>query len=249
MEMLIVVAIIAVLVAIAIPTFLGSAHKARAAACIANMRALKAKLSTEYMLEEKDFAENTELSPTAEETETYKCPSGGKITYVFLEGNFTVKCSVHGSSNAEHPISESIGTVLDIFAAAGKNTIDSSSDSTTLASVKAELKKQNIDLDALGAKSWSYTKNGGKTFFFWTDVDISTMNVGDKVPVIRYNPVSGTYTVWYSEIKSVTNEGKTYNAINGSVNTMYSGCSGLSASEQTLEKAEVWLKEAQSGKK
>lgn len=50
MEMLIVVAIIAVLAAILIPTFNGALHKAKAAADIANVRAYYADLQTEYLL-------------------------------------------------------------------------------------------------------------------------------------------------------------------------------------------------------
>ena len=50
MEMLIVVAIIAVLVAIAIPTFSGSLHKAQVAADEANIRAYFAQLQGDYML-------------------------------------------------------------------------------------------------------------------------------------------------------------------------------------------------------
>ena len=50
MEMLIVVAIIAILAAIAIPVFSSSLHKARVAADIANVRAYYAELQTEYLL-------------------------------------------------------------------------------------------------------------------------------------------------------------------------------------------------------
>ena len=49
MEMLIVVAIIAVLVAIAIPTFNGSLHKAKVAADWANLRAFYAEIQLDYM--------------------------------------------------------------------------------------------------------------------------------------------------------------------------------------------------------
>ena len=49
MEMLIVVAIIAVLVAIAIPTFSASLHKAREATDLANARAYFAYLQADYM--------------------------------------------------------------------------------------------------------------------------------------------------------------------------------------------------------
>lgn len=50
MEMLIVVAIIAVLVAIAIPTFSSSLHKAREATDLANTRAYFAELQADYMM-------------------------------------------------------------------------------------------------------------------------------------------------------------------------------------------------------
>lgn len=50
MEMLIVVAIIAVLAAIAIPVFNGSLHKAKVAADMANVRAYYAELQTQLML-------------------------------------------------------------------------------------------------------------------------------------------------------------------------------------------------------
>ena len=50
MEMLIVVAIIAILAAIAIPVFSSSLHKARVAADIANVRAYYAELQTDYLL-------------------------------------------------------------------------------------------------------------------------------------------------------------------------------------------------------
>ena len=49
-EMLIVVAIIAVIVAIAIPTISNSLHKAKTAADMANVRAYYAKLQADYML-------------------------------------------------------------------------------------------------------------------------------------------------------------------------------------------------------
>lgn len=49
MEMLIVVAIVAVLAAIAIPVFNGSLHKAKVAADMANVRAYYAELQTQYI--------------------------------------------------------------------------------------------------------------------------------------------------------------------------------------------------------
>ena len=53
MEMLIVVAIIAVLVAIAIPVYTAQMHKVRVAADKANLRAYYAQIQADYMLTEK----------------------------------------------------------------------------------------------------------------------------------------------------------------------------------------------------
>ena len=50
MEMLIVVAIIAVLVAIAIPVYTGQMHKVRVAADMANVRAYYAQIQADYMV-------------------------------------------------------------------------------------------------------------------------------------------------------------------------------------------------------
>ena len=53
MEMLIVVAIIAVLVAVAIPVYTSQMHKVRVAADMANVRAYYAQIQADYMLTEK----------------------------------------------------------------------------------------------------------------------------------------------------------------------------------------------------
>ncbi len=63
MEMLIVVAIVAVLAAIAIPVFNGSLHKAKVAADMANVRAYYAELQTQLILTgESDFTEQRYLT-------------------------------------------------------------------------------------------------------------------------------------------------------------------------------------------
>ena len=58
MEMLIVVAIIAVLAAIAIPVFNGSLHKAKVAADMANVRAYYAELQTQYITTGEDIGDD-----------------------------------------------------------------------------------------------------------------------------------------------------------------------------------------------
>ena len=76
MEMLIVVAIIAVLIAIAIPTFTGSLDKARLAADEANVRAAYSEAMSKYLL--NDFAQTTDTSITVTTAATMKttCTNG-----------------------------------------------------------------------------------------------------------------------------------------------------------------------------
>lgn len=59
MEMLIVVAIIAILIAIAIPTFSNSLEKAREAADLANIRSTYAEAMVEAMTENKEVTKTT----------------------------------------------------------------------------------------------------------------------------------------------------------------------------------------------
>ena len=98
MEMLIVVAIIAVLVAIAIPTFNNSLHKAKVAADEANLRAYYAELQLEYMTtgeyradigdnigdvkKEIVFADGTTVTMQAGSYMIIRPESGYQITYI-----------------------------------------------------------------------------------------------------------------------------------------------------------------------
>lgn len=65
MEMLIVVAIIAILVAIAIPTFSGALEKAREAADAANLRAAYAEAMAEQMVEDEAFGAYSDYNDVA----------------------------------------------------------------------------------------------------------------------------------------------------------------------------------------
>ena len=95
MEMLIVVAIIAILVAIAIPTVNNSLHKAKVAADWANIRGVYASLQADYMLSEEWVSEYEDTAgyPLQElhfydggkPTQTVKLKAG----YAFVRGTKT----------------------------------------------------------------------------------------------------------------------------------------------------------------
>lgn len=79
MEMLIVVAIIAVLVAIAIPVLSNNLHKAGVAADWANVRALYADLQADYLMTGEHVAEYRFADPSAPRT-TLNFYDNGKLT-------------------------------------------------------------------------------------------------------------------------------------------------------------------------
>lgn len=84
MEMLIVVAIIAVLVAIAIPVYQGQMHKARVSADWANLRAYYAELQLDYLT---SGAYNAEVPLTNAITSSGQKQQIDDKTIPFLNGN------------------------------------------------------------------------------------------------------------------------------------------------------------------
>lgn len=96
-ELLIVVAIIAVLVAVSIPIFNTQLKKASLATCEANRRSLKADLSAIYLnnLNADDVKTEYDLVK-----DNYTCPDGGIISYKLDEatGVITMSCSKHSDT-------------------------------------------------------------------------------------------------------------------------------------------------------
>ncbi len=95
MELLIVVAIIAVLVAIAIPVFGGKLDKAQEAACQANRRSLYAQVVVEHMLSNRPYSELfDEFVGSAG-----KCPCGGAFSWEDSGETGIVHCDYHDSGS------------------------------------------------------------------------------------------------------------------------------------------------------
>lgn len=86
MEMLIVVAIIAVLVAIAIPVFNGALTKSKEAADVANLRAAYAEWQVKMLTENEKVPATAVALMTSDSTET-KLNYNDKLTYTAAQDN------------------------------------------------------------------------------------------------------------------------------------------------------------------
>jgi len=130
--------------------------------------------------------------------------------------------------------------IIKAMREAGVSRLDSGalSNATSHSSdVMAALKAAGIDLDAMGATSWSFNSNK----LYWTTADIANIPSGTKVPVMRYNPSSGTYTVWSATVTQHTEPGiGTYNMIEKE-KSQYGASAQAGKEKQTYENALKWF--------
>ncbi len=126
-ELLVVVAIIAILVAVSIVIFTGKQKEAKATVCEANRTSLKHHLAVDYMagelekLTEGAFEEYIKIDEAV-------CPSGGVYSYYgSFESGFKIKCSYHdgdgssGGTEAKSAVDNLIDAVKEIIDITGQN--------------------------------------------------------------------------------------------------------------------------------
>jgi prepilin-type N-terminal cleavage/methylation domain-containing protein len=108
-ELMIVVVIIGILAAIAIPNFLKVQNKAKTKACLSNRKVIYDACNKYLMDESDDVSTSATLIATGGNGPWIKewpdCPVVGTGAYTFAAtydtGNITVSCSEHGSSLKE----------------------------------------------------------------------------------------------------------------------------------------------------
>ena len=144
------------------------------------------------------------------------------------------------STNHSFGSSTDMDAIIKAMREAGVSRLDSGalSNATSHSSdVMTALKAAGIDLNAMGATSWSFNSN----MLYWTTADIANIPSGTKVPVMRYNPSSGTYTVWSATVTQHTEPGiGTYNMIEKE-NSQYAASAQAGKENQTYENALKWF--------
>lgn len=94
MEVMIVVAIIAILMAIAIPVLAGKLENVRSITCSANRRTIRVEIYQNEMLAITDANTTLEKASAA-------CPSKGNYSLVEKDGRYSIHCSKHGGDIVE----------------------------------------------------------------------------------------------------------------------------------------------------
>ena len=130
-ELLVVVAIIAILVAVSIVIFTGKQKEARATVCEANRTSLKHHLAADYMSGDLDSLSSEVLNDYIK-TDEAVCPSGGMYSYEgSFESGFQIKCSYHdgdgsgGGGDSKSIIDNLIDAVEELM---GKKKISANSE-------------------------------------------------------------------------------------------------------------------------
>lgn len=100
-ELLVVVAIVAVLVAVAIPVFTGALGNTEEATCAANRRSVKSMYTNAWLLDQNPDSQQTLfgncVAQLKKQNNDVLCPSEGNYTATFTSnGAVIIKCDVHG---------------------------------------------------------------------------------------------------------------------------------------------------------
>ena len=214
MELLIVVAIIAILVAISIPVFAGQLERAKEATCLANRRSLKSLVTESWMSGGQAAVD----SACKENQGLFNCPDGGTIDYYIDSetGVCTVVCSYHDKQDATKKMTSDFLNDVKFSNSkiVGKLNKNSRVDSTAnnqhnknLTALSDAMKKAGITLTDSGAQSWALVNNAssqGKTDFIWSTYEISS-GAYRKVPAIDYNYASKNYYVSLATVDNPLN--------------------------------------------
>lgn len=250
-ELIIVIAIMAILAAILFPQFIKYVNSAKSVTCLTTRDNIRELMEVE--MADTGETDKQKVYDAVIVQHDAKCPSDGTYSLVLDgAGGYEIRCSQHNDVVQSLGVEATRNAVMDIlfqsltFDNHTISNLDSGalavSDKCQSAAAVREMKKNGLDLEAMGAKSWAYRPDD-EGMFYWTKEDISTKNIGDTVTVMRYNKQTNTYTVWKSQIISnTTDTGKDesgkpieYNSLGGFSGVKES--TSLSKEQQTYDNA------------
>lgn len=188
LEMLIVIAVIAVLVAIAIPVFSSQLERAREATCQSNRKALEELVKADCMSQgtlDYQVVFDDDYTNNESNKATYICPGNGTFSIDADSGE--ILCSVHRADTTGLSLVSGDGVLnvalADVLKTLGitvgtNQRIDSTSGSDQVKQIENALKANGVSLDGQDIKSWAIINESGTATYWWTDVDISTCKAG-----------------------------------------------------------------------
>ena len=228
MEMLIVIAIIAVLIAIAIPIFSSQLEKTREATDLTNVRSAYAQVSTEALLG------NSEITVTVD-TDNWKgvaAPNGTcVVSYNEDHGIILTWSGKAGPTTPEYPFNTSVTDFFSLLynTAFWKNgsmknntnfEFDSRCpDSEYVPAISEAIKKLDNSLLQQPDCTWAYLGSGkdgqeAKRYLFWTSLNTDKVGAGKSIPVIIQ---TGDGKYYVSETTTGKRNGKNYVTISESL--------------------------------
>lgn len=199
-ELLIVVAIIAVLVAIAIPVFAGRLEKAREATCMANRRSLYGQVVTEHIVSDIPYKELFDIYVSS----AGKCPSGGVFSWEDQGDTGVVICSYHDGGGGGSESGSESGSGLHATPGITETTF-------TRGAVIKDATGTAVVLQGMNA-TWKAYSEGKKTVAelaseFSSDIVILNAGIKDSQNIGDYQP----HDVYYD---SSTNTYRYVDAVN-----------------------------------
>lgn len=221
-EIIVVLVILAILAALLIPAMIRWIEKAEEKSAVVEARTCLTAIQS-IAVERYAAKAKYNLANDEEETlELAEAPDGADIQQALVSDTATVTKMVYKTAKdvivtyengifSLSSIVHSLGNTGDLDAIKDamnsafnpkKNTKTLNSNASNLEGTETRaamdaLQAAGLDVASLGAATWQYRKSG---LFYWTPEDITGLDAGTKVPVMRYNYNSGTFTVWEVEV-------------------------------------------------
>ena len=267
-ELLIVIAVIAVLVAVAIPVFTSQAERAREATCLANRTSLLHEVTYAMMLADDPDAVIAQFSDQVILDKGYVCPDAGggiHVRYEPVAHKFTVYCARHGGLDVSYDFGDTVSSFMKgklgeklvelLGTKPGMEHIDSSAPSggnftKHVTSTLEELTNHSLGKGMTTTWSLGNINRVGKTIqenyqVYWSSADIkdASCKAGDRILMMKYDASTKKYSAVWAPVEthkdSTVAGGEEYKIITQSGAKAVEG----STSEKFMDAYQSFLKE------